>query len=124
MHDRVNSHDRFGTRRAAVVSGQFAEGTFDLFRSWKAFPFQNNFRCCRNRQTGEFSANDVDGFALNAADEVVLANAVGYFERAGEKDQRVMPHGDRHFEWLSARERLVAMDPAVAPRSDIKADSV
>ena len=69
-------------------------------------------------------ANHVHRLALNAADEIVLADAVRHFEGAGEKDQRIVSHGDRDFERFAARERLVAMNPAVPSRRDIESDGV
>ena len=124
MHHVVNFDDRLRPRRTAVISCPFAERPFDFFRSRHAFAFQNNFRRGGNRQAGEFAANDVHWLALNAADEIVLANSVRHFERAGEKDQRIMSHRDRNFERLAARERFVAMNAAVASRRDIETDGV
>src|SRR5262249_22871532 len=124
MHDGVNLYNRFRTRRAAVISGPFAERTFDLFRSRHALAFEDNFRRGRNRQTREFTTDHFNRLALDTANEIVLTEAVRHLERAGQKNQRIMTYRNRHFERLAASERLVPVNAPMPSRRDIKADSV
>src|SRR5258705_6612071 len=45
--------------RAGVVTGPLAERSFFLQLTGPDFSFENNFRICRKRQTGDFAANNL-----------------------------------------------------------------
>src|SRR5215469_2560217 len=110
MHHRMNFHDRFRSRGASVITGPLAEWPLGLIVALDAFSFEYDLRGRGNRQSGKFALDNFHRLSLNTSDEIVFADTVGHFERSCQKDQRIVAHRYRDFEWLAAHEGFVAMN--------------
>src|SRR5262245_60677927 len=116
----MNSHNRLRPSGASVIAGPLAEWPLGFIVALDAFSFEHDLRRGGNRQSGEFALDNFDGFPLDAADKIILANAIGNFEGSRQKNQRIVAHRYRDFEWLTAHKCFVAMNAPVSSRGNVE----
>src|SRR4029434_1494656 len=72
VEDPLHADKRLEALRTGVVARPLAERSFFLQLTGSDFAFENNFRICRIRQTGDVTPDHLDRFPLEAAREVAF----------------------------------------------------
>ncbi len=124
MIDRFDVHHGLLADIAPVVAHPFAERPFRLDVARLDEPLNDDLGVGRYRQTGDRCLDDIDRFPTDAADDVVLANAIRHLARRHQERHRIAADHDRDRHRLLARLVLVALDAAVLAWRDVEADGL
>src|SRR6266545_209122 len=84
IEDAVYPNERFQAFRTRVVAGPLAEGTFFFDFARPDFALENNFRVSGIRETGDVTANHLNGCLSEAAREIELTHSGGHGARGSK----------------------------------------
>src|ERR1051325_2792946 len=122
--DALDLDDRLGTLVARVIAGPLAEWTFGPRLVENNVAFDRDLGSRRNREAGVLAFEDFERLAAHAADELVFRHAVGNFDAAGEKRERVMAERHRDLAVPAGVQIFLALDAPVLAGRDVEADRV
>src|SRR5258706_5534776 len=120
----LHLHPRLGALGAGVITRPFAKRSFNLRLIEMDIAFDDDFSIGRNRQTGVFAFDHFERFAADTTDEFIFRNAIGHFNAARQKSQRIVAkrHGD--FERLAAGLVFLPLDTTMLTGGNIKSQLI
>ena len=119
-----NFHPGLGPFSTGVISRPLPKGTFNSRIIEMNVAFDDDFRVCRNRQTGVLAFDHFERFSSDAANEFIFRHAIRHLDTAGQKSQRIVTERHSDLEWLAAGGIFFSLDAAVLAGRDVKSHGV
>src|SRR5258705_4047605 len=124
VEDPLHADKWLEALRTGVVARPLAERSFFLQLTGSDCAFENNFRICRIRQTGNVTPDHLDWFPLESACEVEFADTRRHRTRRGKPNQRIAAEHDVDRDRLIFLEVFLFMNVSVLARADIDSGGV
>src|SRR5258706_15852263 len=109
---------------AGVVARPFAEWPLFLALIWQKFTFNGDLCVGGDRQSGKFPGNHFDRFALETANGIELAPAVGFRSRRDHMQQWIDTETAYHRTGFALVKIFLPVQPAMLSRRDVHAHGI